>query len=271
MFTLLSSVYRKRIIGKQARGGWSIGVIGAVALLATVGPIESDAAGLGQTREYGACMRLARVSPTEGFETALAWSDAGGGGAAKHCAAVALFSMGQYAEAAIRFEDLAEELRANTSLRAELLAQAGQAWHQAGEIDRAYTTHSLALEAAPSDPNIRIDRAMVLAERGQYELAIEDLDAALAANPSTVQALILRASAYRHIDRLDEALRDAVRAIELSPNYPEAYLERGNIRRLLNDIEGARQDWLALLTRFEGTPAADAAQRNIEELDLRTE
>ena len=127
MFTLLSSVYRKRIIGKQARGGWSIGVIGAVALLATVGPIESDAAGLGQTREYGACMRLARVSPTEGFETALAWSDAGGGGAAEHCAAVALFSMGQYAEAAIRFEDLAEELRANTSLRAELLAQAGQA------------------------------------------------------------------------------------------------------------------------------------------------
>ena len=101
--------------------------------------------------------------------------------------------MGQYAEAAIRFEDLAEELRANTSLRAELLAQAGQAWHQAGEIDRAYTTHSLALEAAPSDANIRIDRAMVLAERGQYELAIEDLDAALAANPSTVQALILRA------------------------------------------------------------------------------
>ena len=90
MLTLLS-VYRKRIIGKQARVEWSIGVIGAVALLATVGPIESDAAGLGQTREYGACMRLARVSPTEGFETALSWSDAGGGGAAKHCAAVALF------------------------------------------------------------------------------------------------------------------------------------------------------------------------------------
>ncbi|MEC7655384.1 MAG: hypothetical protein VX416_03440, partial [Pseudomonadota bacterium] len=63
-------------------------------MLATVGPIESDAAGLGQTREYGACMRLARVSTTEGFETALDWSDAGGGGAAKHCAAVALFSMG---------------------------------------------------------------------------------------------------------------------------------------------------------------------------------
>ena len=192
---LLSSIYRKRIIRKQARVEWSIGVIGAVALLATVGLIESDAAGLGQTREYGACMRLARVSPTEGFATALDWSDAGGGGAAKHCAAVALISMGLYAEAAIRFEGLAEELR----------------------------------------------------------------------------AVILRASAYRHIDRLHNALRDAVRAIELSPNYPEAYLERGNIRRLLNDVEGARQDWLALLTRFEGTPAADAAQRNIEKLDLRTE
>ena len=47
MFTLLSSVYRKRILGKQARVVWSIGVIGAVVLLATVGPSESDAAGLG--------------------------------------------------------------------------------------------------------------------------------------------------------------------------------------------------------------------------------
>ena len=46
-----------------------------------------------QNREYATCMRLARVSPHEGFEAALTWIDAGGGGAAKHCAAVALFSM----------------------------------------------------------------------------------------------------------------------------------------------------------------------------------
>jgi len=271
MFTKLSPVYKKPPIGRQACGRWSICVIAAIVCLTIVVPVDSAAAGLRQTREYGACMRLARVSPAEGFETALAWSDGGGGGAAKHCAAVALFSMGQFAEAAVRFEALAEELRANISLRADLLAQAGQAWHQAGEIDRAYTTHSLALEAAPGDPNIRIDRAMVLAERGQYEMAIEDLNAALAANASAVQALILRASAQRHLDRLDAALADVVRAIELSPNYPEAYLERGNIKRLLNDVEGARQDWLVLLTRFEGTPAADAAQRNLQKLDLRAE
>ena len=107
--------------------------------------------------------------------------------------------------------------------------------------------------------------------RGQYKIAIEDLDAALAANPSMVQALILRASANRHLNKLDLALQDALRAIEISTDYPEAYLERGNIKRLLNDLDGARQDWLVLLTRFQGTPAADSAQRNLQKLDLRAE
>ena len=112
------------------------------------------------------------------------------------------------------------------------------------------------LEISPGGPNIRIDRAVVSADSGQYEIAIEDLNAALAANPSMVQALILRASANRHLNKLELALQDALRAIELSPNYRLAYLERGNIKRLLKDVDGARQDWLVQLQRFEGTPAA---------------
>ena len=270
MFTISLPVYRKPIEGKQALEIW-IGIVGLIAFLFAASSAKVSAAGLGQTREYGGCMRLARMSPHEGFEAALAWTDAGGGGAAKHCVAVSLFSMGQYAEAAARFEALARKLRANIPSRVQLLAQAGQAWHQAGERKRAFLLYTRALEISPSDPNIRIDRAMVSAERGQYKIAIEDLDAALAANPSMVQALILRASANRHLNKLDLALRDALRAIELSPNYPEAYLERGNIKRLLNDVDGARQDWLVLLMRFEGTLAADAAQRNLKKSDLRAE
>ena len=41
---------------------------------------DGGAANTVQTREYATCMRLARVSPHEGFESALAWVDAGGGG-----------------------------------------------------------------------------------------------------------------------------------------------------------------------------------------------
>ncbi|MBO88759.1 MAG: hypothetical protein CMP14_04500 [Rickettsiales bacterium] len=270
MFAILLSVYRKPIEGKQALERW-VSMVGLIAFFVVASSAKVTAVGPGQTKEYGVCMRLARVSPHEGFEAALAWTDAGGGGAAKHCAAVSLFSMKQYAEAAVRFEALARELRAEFPLQAKLLAQAGQAWHQAGESKQAFLLYTDALKISPSDPNIRIDRAMVSADSGQYEFAIEDLNAALAANPSMVQALILRASANRHLNKLDLALQDALRAIELSPDYPEAYLERGNIKRLLNDVDGARQDWLVLLKRFEGTPAADAAQRNLQKNGFRSE
>ena len=255
MFAILLSVYRKPIKGKQALERW-VGMVGLIAFFVAASPAKVTAAGSGQTKEYGVCMRLARVSPHEGFEVALAWTDARGGSAAKHCMAVFLFSMGQYAEAAVRFEALARELRAKFSLQAELLELAGQAWHQAGESKQAFLLYMGVLEISPGGPNIRIDRAVVSADSGQYEITIEDLNAALAANPSMVQALILRASANRHLNKLELALQDALRAIELSPNYPEAYLESGNIKRLLKDVDGARQDWLVQLQRFEGTPAA---------------
>jgi len=57
--------------------------------------------------------------------------------------------------------------------------------------------------------------------------------------------------------------------LELSPQYPEALLERGIIFRLQGRNEGARQDWVALIRLYEGTPAADAAQRNLEKLDVK--
>jgi tetratricopeptide (TPR) repeat protein len=247
----------------------------AVAALATLllfaSANQAWAAGIQTTREYAACMRLARISPQEGFETALGWADAGGGGAAKHCAAVALFSMGQFREAAARFEALAATLADKPEVRASLLAQAGQAWHQAGEIDGAFAAYSAAVVLSPGDPQLRVDRAMVSAERGQYWMAIDDLNVSLDADRNMVEALVLRASAFRFLDSLDLALQDVARALELSPRYPEALLERGNILRLQGEIAGARRDWLTLVRLYEGTPAADAARRNIETLDVKTE
>ena len=74
MFALLSPIYRKPFQGKQVLERWVIGIAGSILFFTAAGP--------GQTQEYGVCMRLARMSPDEGFEMALAWTDAGGGGAA---------------------------------------------------------------------------------------------------------------------------------------------------------------------------------------------
>ena len=222
-------------------------------------------------QEYTACMRLARIAPEEAFETALAWGDRGGGAGAKHCAAVALFTGGHYREAAERMERLAEGLRAEAAVRAKLLAQSAQAWHQAGEIARAHAAQTVALKLAPRDPDLLTDRAMVLAESGRYWEAIDDLNLALEIDRGDVESLVLRASAYRYVDALELARQDLDRALELSPNNPEALLESGIVHRLSGDGARARQAWLSVLRLHDGTPAAAAARRNLEKLDVKSD
>ena len=222
-------------------------------------------------REYSSCMRLARIAPTQGFETALKWIDTGGGNAAKHCAAAALFSMEQYSEAAERFGRLARIIRDDPAASAGLLAQEGQAWHQANDIDRAYTAYSAALELTPRAAEIRIDRAMISADEGQYWKAIDDLNIALEVNRDSAEALVLRASAYRYVGVMELAFDDVSQALKINPDLPEALLERGILYRLENKREQAREDWLKLLRLYEGTPAATAARQNLEKLDIDQE
>ena len=112
-------------------------------------------------------MQLARSSPGAGFEVAIAWFDDDGGQAAQHCAAVALFSMGQYKEAAGRLEAIANINTKDKNARAKLLAQAGLAWHLDGRLDKALKIQSDALRLAPNSPQILIDRAIVFADRCQ--------------------------------------------------------------------------------------------------------
>ena len=111
---------------------------------------------------------------------------------------------------------------------------------------------------------------MVLAELGRYREAVEDLNIALDVDAGAVEALVLRASAHRYLDALD-LFADASRALELSPLHPEALLERGIVARLQGRKNAARRDWLNLLKYYEGTPAGDAAQRNLELLDVSAE
>ncbi len=219
---------------------------------------------------YEKCMRLANSDPNTALEAALAWQDMGGGGAAQHCVAATLFNLGQYEQAAKRFEKIANQMQdAPVRERASILAQAGSAWFRAEDLERAAAAQSEALALSPKDSEILIDRAMTFASAKNYWEAIDDLNLAVAFDPDRVEALILRASAYRFVDALPLAWEDAEAAFKLAPERPEVLLEYGILQRLSGKRDAARQTWLNLLRLHEGTPAADAAQRNLEMLDVQ--
>ncbi len=93
-------------------------------LLSPIRPEGAVAQSAVQGREYDQCIELAMREPEIGFERAMAWRDLGGGIAARHCVAVALYGLGHFGESALRLERLVQE-NADAGLRISLLGQAG--------------------------------------------------------------------------------------------------------------------------------------------------
>ena len=178
----------------------------------------------------------------------------------------------RYAEAARRFEALADAMEDRPNrLRAETLAQAGQAWVLADDLEQAYSAQSAALVFDPENPELWIDRGLTLGLGENYWEAIDDFNEAASLAPNRPDILIFRASAYRFVEALDLALEDADRGLALDPVNPEGLLERGIIKRLKGDDSGAREDWQRVVSIAEGSPSAEAARENLAQLDVKAE
>lgn len=241
-------------------------------VLAAILPLAPAAAGAAEAppfQRYAACMTLARERPVEAWEEALAWTSLGGGEAARHCAATALIGMGEFQEAGGRLEALAQESRGGPAMRAGMLAQAAQAWMMMRWPERAHAALTAALKLVPDDPDLLIDRAVVLAEAKNYGQAKADLDAVLSRSPGRVEALALRASANRYLDAPAAARLDIESALRLQPDFPDALVERGIQRRLANDLDGARQDWMKAIGIAPESDAADLARANLARMDVK--
>lgn len=232
--------------------------------LAQTAPADDEA---GQ-RRYVACMDLTRSDPRKALEQAIGWSETGGGDPAEHCAAVSLVALGQFTEAALKLERLAENVPPR--MQPDLLAQAAQAWMLDSQPDKAYAAQTRALGLNGRNVELWIDRAVTLANQQKYWEAIDDLNAAHDLAPNRPDILIYRAAAYRYVEVPDLARDDIDRALTLAPGNPEGLLERGILKRLAGDNEGAREDWLTVLRSVPDSPAAAIAQRNLEKMDVET-
>lgn len=237
---------------------------------------SSEAAGrkepINHEEQYIACIKLVERRPDAAFESALSWASQGGGFPAEHCATQALYALKIYDAAATRLEKLANDMKTdNVELRSQLLHQAGRAWYDHGDLDRAFAVQSTAITLFPDGTEYYIDRAEILAELGRFDEALIDLEVALSLEPERADILALRGTAKRFLGNDAEALKDITLALDLEPDNLEALLERGILKRLAGDNNGAREDWLRIVNIALGTPAADAAQLNLEKLDVTVE
>ena len=177
----------------------------------------------GGEERYRDCVTMIDRSPDKAINLALEWQASGGGVPARHCEALGLFHLQEYAEAAARLMKIAEDMRvgkgmpvrgnqrmvANATLLADMYGQAANAWLLAGEIVRAEDAIELALAVVPPDPpqqrsELLVDRARIAAADHDYEYALQDLEAVLAADKNRTDILVLIASAARdNLEKMD--------------------------------------------------------------------
>jgi tetratricopeptide (TPR) repeat protein len=136
-------------------------------------------------KRYSECMTLARSEPLKALPVAEKWHGEGGGLAARHCVAVAMFEAGRYLPAAAQFEAIARDMGSDRpGLRAELWGQAGQAFIEAGAADKAAEAQSRAIELKGNDPDLWVDRGLSYAAMRAWPRAISDFDRALILRPA---------------------------------------------------------------------------------------
>jgi tetratricopeptide (TPR) repeat protein len=188
------------------------------------------------------------------------WQGHGGGLGARHCAAIALFEAGRYVEATGQLESIVHDLgQERPDLRAQLLAQVGQAWSQAGQAAKAAAAQSEALGLTPDDPDLWIDRGLSYATLRDWRRAVSDFDHALALRTNDVQILVLRSAAWRNAGDSARALADARRALEIAPDNTDALLERGFTNAVRGDEAAADADFKKVLSLVP--PDSEAAKR----------
>jgi tetratricopeptide (TPR) repeat protein len=247
-------------------------MVGALAGGAAIGGAQAQRlADLPAGEAYNACLDLARQKPSDGFEAAIAWRGEGGGPAAQHCTAMALVNLGQFADAATRLEALADEMKDfGAAERAAVLGQSGRAWLRAGRPERARAVLTVALRLAPDNVELHIDRGEVLAADGQLWEAVDDFNIALDRDPANIDGLIFRGAAYRLLKTPELARLDLEAALARDANNPDALVELGAVALQEGQRDAARQHWLRAISVAPSSPAADAARRWLERLDVKT-
>jgi tetratricopeptide (TPR) repeat protein len=232
-------------------------------VLVSLAPLSATAAETGGA-QYEQCLARAQADPEAALMLANAWRSKGGGGAAEHCADVALVGLRRYSEAGAGLDSLARSEFSNMAVtRSELYDQAGNAWLLAGDAGRAVASFTAALAVDPANADLLADRARAHALARSWAKAESDLSAALLVSPNRADLYVLRGSARHAMGRKAEARADIDQALRIQPGYPDALVERGTARFEAGDLAGARNDWQLVVSSAPGTAAAASAQQHL--------
>lgn len=215
---------------------------------------------------YESCLAQVDIDAKAAVSVASAWAESGGGVPARHCEALALIRLERPEEAGnvligLGFDQSVTDL----DVRADLLAQAGNAYLLAHRGEKAKKALDGAIELKPGDPDLLIDRARASALDASWAPAIADLNAAIGIVPERAEPYVLRASAKRQSGDAYEAKKDLELALMREPDNLDALLERGLLQST-SDPTAARADFESIIAKSPDSSSAATAKAELEKL-----
>jgi tetratricopeptide (TPR) repeat protein len=120
-------------------------------------------------------------------------------------------------------------------------------YKQRGDYELAMANLQRALEIDPHDADALSNRGNILFLTGRNESALITLERAVAANPKSSIALNSRGAAHFNRREFEDARADFDRALAVRPDYPEARLNRANVLSVLGRFREAVPDYDAYL------------------------
>ena len=107
-------------------------------------------------------------------------------------------------------------------------------------FNRALINYVLKYE--PGNALTLYNRAIIRAQIGDYNNALDDYDRVIAVNPNNVLAYFNRAGVFLELRRYADAMDDYSRAISLYPDFAKAYMNRAYAKSQLGQYTSAEQD-----------------------------
>lgn len=127
---------------------------------------------------------------------------------------------------------------------------------QKGDYEAALRDFNATLALFPNYPNAWLNRAELQVLLLNYEAALADYNRVLQLDPRSVDALAGRANALYRLERANEALADYNRAIALAPNRALWHVRRGELLTAIGNWNEAMRDFRRALQLEENN--ADA-------------
>jgi tetratricopeptide (TPR) repeat protein len=115
-----------------------------------------------------------------------------------------------------------------------------------GDTAGVLADYNKIIELDPAGPFLEViytNRSSILLQKGEIDLALEDLNKAISLKPKAAIIYIARAVARLQKGEMQGALADYEKSIELSPTFYAAFLGRGSFRFRDGDFDGALTDY----------------------------